>query len=382
MILSSLRGDGAVAMMLTLAKGFVARGHQVDLLAVRLEGERLNSIPDGVQVVNLAARRTLLAVPALVRYLRNERPDIVIASEHYSGLPALYALRLARTGGRCVIRQDNTWGMDSRRFQGRHRLLTPFMVKRLFRRAEIVAVSEGVSRDLVAHFPRLVNNVRVIYNPIVTDELMKRSQAVLDHPWFEPGQPPVIVAVGRLATAKGFDLLIDAFSRVAAVTSARLVILGEGPERPALEARIREHGLQDKCQLVGYQPNSLAFIARARVFVLSSRFEGLPTVLIEALTTGTPVIATDCPSGPREILSDGKYGTLVPTEDIDALATAITDTFRHPPTRADDVDSWLQQFAVDTSIKKHLALFEACLSAPPPYRRRAPLLIADCEESR
>lgn len=382
LILSSLRGDGAVAMMLTLAKGFVAHGHQVDLLAVRLEGERVDSVPEEVRLVNLAARRTVLAVPALVRYLRDARPDVVVASEHYSGLPALYALRLARTGARCVIRQDNTWGMDSRRFQGRHKLLTPFMVKQLFRRAEIIAVSEGVARDFVAHFPRLANNIQVIYNPIITDALQARSKAAIDHPWFKPGQPPVVVAVGRLAAAKGFDLLIDAFSRVAASSPARLLILGEGPERPALETRIREHDLCDRCQLAGYQPNPLAFIAKARVFVLSSRFEGLPTVLIEALATGAPAIATDCPSGPREILADGKYGTLVPPEDIDALTAAITNTLEHPPTRAGDLDAWLQQFAIDTSIKRHLALFEACLAAPPPHLRRAPLPIADREESR
>ncbi|MFC5440438.1 glycosyltransferase [Rhodanobacter ginsenosidimutans] len=366
MLLPNLRGDGAVGMMLALAKGFSGYSHQVDLLIVRAEGERSSSMPDGVTVIPLRAKRPLFAVPALVRYLRRTKPDFLVATEHYSGLPALYAIILARTHTRCVIRQDNTWGMDSQRFTGRHKIVTPWMVGRLFRRSEIVAVSKGVARDFVDHFPQLANNVQVIYNPVVTAELRERSLALPEHPWLAPGEPPVVVAVGRLTAAKGFDLLIDAFARVTATVRSRLLILGEGPDRSALQARIRAHDLESACQLVGYQPNPLAFIASANVFVLSSRFEGLPTVLIEALCTNTPVIATDCPSGPREILADGKYGMLIPPNDVGLLAQAISESVRRPPPRDANLNAWLQQFAADTSVKRHLALFDASLASLPP----------------
>jgi glycosyltransferase involved in cell wall biosynthesis len=382
MLLPSLRGDGAVGMMLALAKGFGRYDHRVNLLVVRAVGERSNSMPDGVSVIPLGAKHSVFAVPALARYLRRTKPDILVATEHYSGLPALYALMLAGTNTRCVIRQDNTWGMDSQRFKGRHKIVTPWMVGRLFRRSEIVAVSDGVASDFIRHFPQLTNNIQVIYNPVVADELSERSRALPDHPWFAPGQPPVVVAVGRLTAAKGFDLLIDAFARVTATVQSRLLILGEGPDRSALLARIRARDLESACQLLGYQPNPLAFIASASVFVLSSRFEGLPTVLIEALCTNTPVVATDCPSGPREILADGKYGMLIPPNDVGLLAQAITETIKRRPPRDAGLDAWLRQFAVDTSVKKHLALFEASLASLPPELRHVPLKLGNLEEAR
>lgn len=377
MLLSNLRGDGAVGMMLALAQGFVERGYAVDVLATRADGERVSMIPDRVRLIDLRAPRPLRAVPSIVHYLRCERPKVLMASEHYSGLPALYALHLARTATRCIIRQDNTWGMDSQRFRGRHRWITPWAVSTLFRQAEIIAVSKGVADDLVAHFPRLVNNVQVIYNPVVSPATDRRARAAVDHRWFHPNGLPVVVAAGRLAAAKGFDLLIDAFARVVPVVPSRLFIMGEGPDRADLQSRINAYGLQDACELAGYQANPLAFMARASAFVLSSRFEGLPTVLIEALASGTRVIATNCPSGSNEILDGGKYGTLVPPENADALANAIVCTLQHPPTRNASLELWLQQFSVDASVAKHISLIQASLSALPPRLRSAPLRLDD-----
>jgi glycosyltransferase involved in cell wall biosynthesis len=376
MLLPNLRGDGAVGMMLTLARGFLARGLHVDLLAVRVEGERVVSLPQGIRLINLNAKRSSFAIPAIVRYLRQAKPDVLMATEHYSGLPALYALLLARVATRCFIRQDNTWAMDSLRFKGRHKLVTPWMVGRLFRRAEIIAVSHGVAGDLATHFPHLRNNINVIYNPVISSDLFEKSHTPLDHPWFKPGEPPVVIAVGRLTHAKGFDVLIDAFSRIVKATSARLVILGDGPDRTTLEAQISANNIQGVCQLVGYQPNPYAYMAKASLFVLSSRFEGLPTVLIEALALGIPVISTDCPSGPREITAGGIYGTLVPAGDTSALATAIIERLSGHPCKASGLPSWLQQFAVDASVTSHAELIETALSTLPPHLRGAPLDIA------
>jgi glycosyltransferase involved in cell wall biosynthesis len=311
----------------------------------------------------------------IVRYLRRTRPDILMATEHYSGLLALYALRLARTPTRCIIRQDNTWGMDSLRLKGRHRLLIPWMLRRLFRYAEIIAVSQGVADDFAKHFPHLRNNISTIYNPVISDALIARRDQPSDHPWLKAGSPPVLVAVGRLQPAKGFDVLIDAFARVVEATPARLLILGEGPDRGALEARIAAHNLQGTCELAGYQPNPYPYMARCSAFVLSSRFEGLPTVLIEALAVGARVIATDCPSGPREILAGGKYGELVPVNDPEAMANAIIGQLANTPSYDPGLKDWLQKFDVDTSVMKHIELIEASLNAPPPHLRSAPLVL-------
>lgn len=377
MLLPNLRGDGAVGMMLTLAEGLSQRGYAIDILIARVEGERIGSLPTNIRLINLDASRPLRAVQPLVRYLRRCHPDILIASEHYSGLPALYALFLARVNTRCVIRQDNTWGMDSLRFKGRHRLLTPWMVSRLFQYAEIIAVSQDVATDFVKHFPHLRKNITVIYNPILSDRLIDLSREPLDHPWFTPGNLPVLVSAGRLQPAKGFDILIDAFARAIKTTPARLLILGEGPDREALQERIAANNLSDVCELAGYQHNPYMYMARSRAFVLSSRFEGLPTVLVEALAVGAPVIATDCHSGPREILADGMFGTLVPLNDIDALANAIIARILAPAHPQAGLEDWLRQFDARASVGKHAKLIEEALASLPPQSRSEPLSLSD-----
>lgn len=375
MLLPHLRGDGAVRMMMTLAVGLRAGGYRVDLLVANNRGAYSKSVPDGIRLIDLRAKTPTRALLSITRYLRRERPSVLMASEHYSGLPALYALKLSGVDTRCIIRQDNTWGMDSARFHGLQKIITPRTVPRMFRSADIIAVSYGVALDLISHFPHLRNNVSVIYNPVTSPDMVAKSRVPLDHPWFGSGEAPVCVAIGRLAHAKGFDLLIEAFAQVVGQVSARLLILGEGPERAKLEAQIAFHKMEGVCRLEGYRRNPYPFLHNANVFILSSRFEGLPTVLIEALAVGTSVIATDCPSGPREILAGGRYGTLVAPGDPESLATAILQHLRGPVPAAPDLGDWLHQFDVDTSVRKHIELIEAVMANPPPNVRNAPLRV-------
>ena len=167
------------------------------------------------------------------------------------------------------------------------------------------------------------NLIKVIYNPIVTPDLQDKSEAPLDHPWFKDGEPPVVLAVGRLTDQKAFDVLIQAFSLVRKNRPARLLILGEGENRPALQSLIKQLGLEQDVSLMGFVQNPYPYMAHASLFVLPSRWEGLPTVLVEALYLGTPIIATDCPGGSREILKDGQFGKLVPVDAPLILAEAI-----------------------------------------------------------
>jgi glycosyltransferase involved in cell wall biosynthesis len=187
----------------------------------------------------------------------------------------------------------------------------------------ITAVSEGVADDLAqaAGIPR--ERIQVIYNPVVTPEFKAKTEAPLDHPWFAPGEPPVVVGAGRLTIQKDFPALIRAFARVRQARPARLLILGEGEERSALEAVVRQLGVERDVSLPGFVSNPYPYMRRAALFVLSSRWEGLPGVLIEAMYCGARLVATDCPSGPREILADGRYGQLVPVGDVAALADAV-----------------------------------------------------------
>jgi glycosyltransferase involved in cell wall biosynthesis len=222
------------------------------------------------------------------------------------------------------------------------------MARRFYPAADvIVAVSSGVADDLarVTALPR--NQIRPIYNPVVTHELITQSQETVDHPWFSANAPPVVLGVGRLAAQKDFSTLIRAFARVRATREVRLLILGEGRKRPTLEALAASLGVAKDVSLPGFCDNPFSAMAYAAVFVLSSAYEGLPGVLIQALACGCPVVSTDCPSGPAEILEAGTHGLLVPVGDDAALATAICSTLNAPP-QAD----WLRARAAEFSVEK------------------------------
>ena len=304
--LPSLEGGGAQRVMLNLAEGFCERGFRVDSVLASAEGEYLRSVPPAVRVVNLGAQRVLRSLVPLVRYLRRERPRVLIAGLDHANLVAMAASRIAHARNRTVISVHcvfETGGSPWRDFRIR---TLPWLLGRLHRWADaVVAVSQGVAEDLTRTAGVPHNRIRVILNPVITPTLIAAAGDRPAHAWFEDATRPIIVSAGRLAPQKNFPLLIESFAAVRRQFDVRLVILGEGPERPALESLIRRHGVEHCVALPGFVPNPYACMARASVFVLSSDYEGLPTVLVESLALGTPVIATDCKSGPREILRDG-----------------------------------------------------------------------------
>jgi glycosyltransferase involved in cell wall biosynthesis len=277
-------------------------------------------------LIDLKAPRVLLGLPALVRYLRRERPAALLSVLH-ANLVALWGKRLAGIPMRVVLAEHNTLSSVSQGMRDIRWRLYPLPARVFYPWADrIIAVSTGVADDLASMIRIPRERIQVVYNPIVTPELREKSSAPVEHPWFQKGEPPVVLAVGRLTKQKAFDVLLQAFAKATRNCTARLMILGEGEERLKLEALVKDLGLAGVVSLPGFLPNPYAFMAHAAVFVLSSRWEGLPTVMVEALAVGLPIISTDCPSGPREILSDGKFGQLVPVEDPEALAQAIEMT--------------------------------------------------------
>jgi glycosyltransferase involved in cell wall biosynthesis len=194
----------------------------------------------------------------------------------------------------------------------------------------IVAPSEGVAEDARVLTRFAPEGVVVIRNPVVTPALDLLAREPVMHPWFQPGEVPVILGAGRLTEQKDFPTLIRAFAAARQQRPCRLVILGEGSLRPALEHLVEELGLGSEVWFTGYVANPHALMAKSAVFVLSSAWEGSPNVLTEALAVGTPSVATDCPSGPREILRGGEFGPLVPVADFAALAAAIQATLDRP----------------------------------------------------
>lgn len=352
----ALWGGGGERSMLNLARGLAESGRAVDLVLAQAAGPFLSEVPSSVRVRDLKASRVLTSLPALVRYLRSERPEAMLSVFGYSNVIALWAWRMAAVPTRLFVNEQNTVSVEAGNAASWRGRLTPRLIKRFYPWANgIIVVSQGVRDDLarLTKIPR--ERITVIFNPsVVRPEVLEKAQASLEHPWFAPGEPPVLLGIGRLHPQKDYPTLLQAFAKVRQKRPARLLILGEGKERPMLEALLKSLGLEQDVSLPGFVMNPFAYMARASVFVLSSRWEGLPTVLIEALCCGTRVVSTDCPSGPREILRDGKYGQLVPVGDVGALAraieTALADQTPSPPS-----ESW-QPYELQTVVAQYTKL--------------------------
>jgi glycosyltransferase involved in cell wall biosynthesis len=352
LFLPGLYEGGAERIILNLAKGIADRGYAVDLVLARAEGPYLPQIPDSVRLVDLKAARVASSVPALVRYCQRERPTALL-SALFANIIALWARRLASVHPRLVISEHNSLSSVIRNQADLRWQVYPKLAGWFYPWAdEIVAVSKAVADDLAQTTTIPRSRIQVVYNPVVTPDLRAKSEEPLQHPWFQSGEPPVVLSVGRLTEQKAFDVLIRAFSQVRKNRPARLLILGEGEDRPMLEALIRELGLDQDVCLLGFVQNPYSYMAHAAVFALSSRWEGLPTVLIEALYLSTPIVATDCAGGAREILKDGSYGRLVPVDAPTTLADAIEAILdaRSPQPSSESWQPYDTEFAVDRYI--------------------------------
>lgn len=353
--LPSVRGGGAQRVIVNLIQGIVERGLPVDLALTTAEGAFLDQLPPAVRVFDLRAGRLIRSVGPLARYLRRERPRVLVSSMTHANLIALCAARIARRGTPVMVTEHDTMSRSTRHYGPVTRVVWPYVLRAGYGRARwVVAVSHGAADDFArgSGVPR--DRMDVIYNPVITAGIMGQAREAPDHPWLAPGGPPVVLGVGRLTRQKDFPTLVRAFAEVRRRRPARLIILGEGEDRPVLEGLARELGVADEVSLPGFRANAMAYMATAGVFVLSSEWEGLPTVLIEALAAGTRVVSTDCPSGPREILQGGRLGALVPVANPAALADAIIAALDAPP--APPPDQALQPFTRDAAVDHYLRL--------------------------
>lgn len=380
---------GVQRVTLNLAAALTARGHRVDLVLCRSAGPFLRQVPDAVTVVELqrsplspaslvaVAPRSLIPLlglyvqrprpmlpnlfylQALAQYLRRARPHALLSAMTMPNFLATWAARLAGVSTRVVISEHTH--LSSEVLNRGWGPLVPTL-RRTYSQADVrVAVSNGVADDLsrVIRIPR--REVVTIYNPIVHAGLSEQAKAALDHAWFHPDAPPVILGAGRLTQQKDFPTLLRAFARVRRQRRVRLIILGEGPLRADLENIVRTLGIVTDVALPGSVDNPFAYMARAAVFALSSVWEGLPCVVVEALAAGCPVVSTDCPSGPAEILAGGAYGRLVPVGDSTALAAALSATLDAPLPR-DLLQRRAQTFSADRLVDRYL---EVLFPEPP-----------------
>ena len=358
-VLASFSGSGGVEhMLVNLIAGFVAAGREVDLLLIRDRGPHLAGLPEAVNRIPLGSNHSLLAIPALARYLRQVRPRALLAAKDRAGRAAVLARALAGVDTRLVLRLGTNLSASLAGRSALRRAWRYWPIRRLYPRIDrIVAVSAGVAADTatIAGLPR--EAISVIRNPVITPDLRQRAAAPCPHPWFQGEGPPVLLGAGRLQRQKDFPTLIRAFARVRQARPCRLVIIGEGQERQVLRALIAQLGLADQVDLPGFQVHPLPFLARANLFVLSSAWEGSPNVLTEAMALGTPVVATDCPSGPAELLDGGRIAPLVPVGDPEALAAAILATLDQPPP-GDLLMDAVAEYEQAYSARQYLAALE------------------------
>jgi len=353
-------------MMVNLAGGFLKQGFEVDLVLAKAQGPYLKLVPEEVNVVDLGVTGVVRSLPELVRYLRRHRPDALLVTLNHASVVAVWARALACTKTRVVIRQpDMLFPTPSLSLTTK---VLRVSVKLFYPWADgFIAVSEGVAHDL-RRFARLPEKaIETVYNPVVTADMLAQAGETLEHPWFAPGEPPVILGAGRLVGQKDFATLLRAFAELRRTRSARLIILGEGHKRPELEALVGELGLGDDVSLPGFVDNPFAYMAQADTFVLSSRHEGLPGVLIQAMACGCKVLSTDCPSGPREILQDGRLGRLVPVGDVGALAQAMVATLDAEDAQMQRVRERTADFSEAKVVPQYLrALLAEDYVAPQP----------------
>lgn len=328
----TLADGGADRVTLTLLERLDRARYAPCLVLVRKEGALVGRIPRDVRVIDLGHRRLALAAGALARVLRAEDPDVVLCTAGGANVVAVIAHRLARSRARLVLSERNAVRRPG--LAWRNRFEVP-LKRALYPLADAVtAVSEGVAGDLRATLRLAPERVLTVYNPIVGPELPALAAESLDHPWFGDPAQPVVVAVGRLVAQKDYPTMLQAFALLRARIACRLVILGTGGELAALEALTGKLGIAHDVAFVGFDPNPFRWMARAQLLVQSSRAEGLPGTLIQSMACGTPVVATDCDFGPREVIQDGVDGFLVAVGDARALADRAHQLLTDPKLRS------------------------------------------------
>jgi glycosyltransferase involved in cell wall biosynthesis len=356
MLLLNENDGGVERCLVNLARGFVGRGMRVDLLNRRRAGVFLDDLDPAATLVPLPARTD--AVSAVAGYVDEARPDILLAAKEEDCEVAGQVRERCEHPPAChlVASVNFSAQLDGRGAGPLRRWRRYREVRRIYGRGDnLICVSAGVADDMAGILGRDLSEFCVLPNPVITPEHASLAREPVDHPWFGEGQLPVVLGVGRLSRIKNFSLLVRAFAKLRAERHCRLVILGEGKHRKKLLALAGELGVRDDMDLPGFVANPVAYMARAALFVLSSRWEGFGNVLVEALACGTPVVSTDCPSGPSEILQGGRFGPLVPVDD----AAALTEAMRQCLTSPLDVQT-LRQAASPYTLERSCDAYLRC----------------------
>lgn len=355
-----LFAGGAEQVAFLLASGLTAIGHEVVIATPSATGDFAEKITKRFFITDFKKEKPIQSTRALSELIHAFHPDACICFGMVTGIAASLSKLIFRWKTPLFIRNENNLIHDWKQARSFNRFLGPLLSRWAARNSHVICVSESMREATAEYLNIKKNNITTILNPVINDTLNEVNSTLDDlHPWLREKSIPAFVAIGRLEHQKGFDTLIDAFSKVKNKHDTRLIIFGNGSLRDSLQEKIKSAGLVNAIALAGYTNSPLLQMQAAKAFVLSSRFEGFGLVLVEALWTGTRIISSDCNYGPREILEDGKYGTLVPTEDSEALADAMIAELCNPQPLQRPGESWFQKYTATEAARSHVALIEA-----------------------
>ena len=352
LFISNLGGGGVQNVIINLAGGLIIKGVTVDLVVGKAQGRNEQKTPQGVNLIDLNQKKVLLTLPGLLRYLFSFRPTVLMTAQTHVNIVGIIAKLIYGKKLRLIICEHNDMQAVLKTFpKERYR---PLLARWLYPIAdEIVAVSQGVAESLTTLTGLPGKKIRILHNPLVSEEMLLKAKEHVSHPWFQVESPHVALAVGRLEVQKDFETLLQAIALINQHRFLRLVILGEGIQREKLISLAKNLGIREKVDLPGYVDNPYSYMNKSSVFVLSSRFEGFPGVLVEAIACGVPVVSTDCPSGPAEILESGRIGRLVSVGDAVEMAAAIEDSLDNPfPIEESRKRAW--DFSIVDAVEAYL----------------------------
>lgn len=303
----------------------------IDLLLIRDTSEYLKHLSPAVNQIKLGTKHSATSFIPIFRYLTNTNPDAILVAKERAGKSVLLARFLARNNSTIALRLGTNLATAMRYKHWLTRLARFKSIQYFYKHfTAIIAVSHGVAKDTHKISKVPLNKIHVVRNPVITDKLLNQSQLPPSHPWLVDKKYPVIIGIGRLTRQKGFDTLIRAFAHINQKIDSRLIILGDGNLKNELEALSKQLGVFEKIDFPGFSDNPYSYLRTADLFILSSRWEGSPNALTEAMALGTQVVSTNCPSGPSELLHDGDIAPLVPVDDPDAMAKAAIQILEKP----------------------------------------------------